>query len=546
MYHNEISIIGHKNPDTDSICSAIAYAYLKNTIDKENKYVPKRAGNINQETEFVLKNFKIEIPKYIEDVYNRVYDIELKCAPSIDKNLSLKNAYALMKQYDAHTLCITDNNFLTGVITVGDIAASTLDVYDNKIVSKAETPFSNIVETIEGTVLTGDINKNFTNGRVMIATSTPNAMTDNVSENDLVIIGNSFEAQFFSIKNGAQCMIVCSKTVDPSILEMAEERNCIVVSTLYDAYTVARLINQSMPVLYFMSSKKIISFRQDDFTESVKDVMSKVRYSYFPVVNQQNEYLGLISKRSFINMDKKKVILVDHNEKSQAVEGIDNAEILEIVDHHRIGGLQTCNPVFFRNQPLGCTSTIIYKLFKENEIEIPKEIAGIMCAAIISDTLMFRSPTCTLEDKITAEKLAKTAEIDIEHFAEEMFSAGSNISNKTVKDIFYQDYKTFSSGGITFGVSQVTSPSKKQLEELKDEVTLFINDMFESSGLNMVFCLLTNIIDQTSIIVFKGHDAKSLLQSAFELDITEDYIILSNLVSRKKQFIPSLIRALEQ
>lgn len=547
MYQKEISVIGHKNPDTDSICSAIAYSYLKNILDSSNNYLPKRAGKINQETEFVLKKFSVELPKYIEDVYNRVYDIELKDVPSVNKKISMKNAYALMKENDAHTICITENDKLTGIITVGDIASSSLDVYDNKIVSRAKTPFSNIVETIEGTVLTGDINHNFTEGRVIIATSTPNSMTDNVEEDDLVVIGNSFEAQFFSIKNGAKCMIVCSKNpVDSSILEMAEQKNCIVVLTSYDAYTVARLINQSMPVEYFMNNKSLITFRQDDFTENVKEVMSKIRYSYFPVVGAQNEYLGLISKRSFINMDKKKVILVDHNEKGQAVEGIEGAEILEIVDHHRIGGLQTCNPVYFRNQPLGCTSTIIYKLYKENEIDIPPQIAGIMCASIISDTLMFRSPTCTSEDKNIAEKLAKIADINIEQFAEEMFGAGSDMSNKTIKEIFYQDYKTFSSNGITFGVSQITSPSKKQLEELEEEVCIFINDMFKGSGLNMVFCLLTNIIDQTSIVIFKGHGAKSLLQVAFEQEITDNTILLYNLVSRKKQFIPSLIRALEQ
>lgn len=543
----EITVVGHKNPDTDSICSAIAYANLKNQTDSAH-FVAKRCGDISKETAYVLDRFSIAYPPCISDVRTQVSDIEIKRVEGVSGDISIKKAYGLMKKQNAVTLAVTKaDNRIEGVITIGDIAASDMDVYDSKIVSKANTSYKNIVETLDGRVLCGDINGYFSEGKVTIAANTPDRMEEYICEKDLVVTGNRFESQFFAIEMGVSCMVVCTNNdVADTILKHAKDKGCVIISSPYDSYTVARLINQSMPIKYFMSSKNLLTFNIDDFTNDVKEVMAKNRHRYFPVLDEKGAYIGQISKRSFLDMEKKKLILVDHNEKNQAVDGIEYADILEIIDHHRLGSLETMNPVFFRNQPLGCTATIVYQMYNENEIEISAEIAGILCAAIISDTLMFRSPTCTQVDKLAAEHLAKVAGINIQEFAEEMFSAGSSLKELGDEEIFYQDYKEFSNGGIDFGVGQVTSMNANDLQILKGRMNEFMDKLVARSSKDMMVIMLTNIIDESSILVFKGAKAKELLGLAYGSDFDGDSLFVSGMVSRKKQLIPDLIQAIQQ
>ena len=437
MRNNKIYVIGHKNPDTDSICSAIAYAYLKNQID-DREYVAKRAGQVNEETQFVLDYFNIEIPGYVNDIGTQVKDIEIRETKGVSRKISLKRAWNLMKELNVVTLPITNHGRLEGVITTEDIAEAYMDVRDSKILSTAHTAYSNIVDTVDGTMICGNIEAYYTEGKVLIAAANPDLMENYIEEGDLVILGNRYESQLCAIEMNAGCIVVCEgANVSMTIRKMAEEHNCTVISSPHDTYTVARLINQSMSISYFMSRENLITFRTDDFTEDIKSVMGKKRYRDFPVEDKKGKYVGMISRRNLLNADKKKIILVDHNERSQAVDGLENAEILEIIDHHRIGSLETVSPVFFRNQPLGCTATIIYQLFMEAGVNVPADMAGLLCAAILSDTLMFRSPTCTAIDKMVAEKLAKIANINIEKFSTDMFKAGSNLKSKSPEEIFY-------------------------------------------------------------------------------------------------------------
>lgn len=544
---NEITVIGHKNPDTDSICSAIAYANLKNHISSAN-YVAKRCGDISKETSYVLDRFSVAYPPYINDVRTQVSDIEIKQVDGVSGDISIKKAYSIMKKHNAVTLVATKaDNRIDGVITIGDIAASDMDVYDSRIVSKANTSYKNIVETIEGRVLCGDIDGYFNEGRVTVAANTPDLMEDYIGPKDLVITGNRFESQFFAVEMGVSCIVVCTNNqVSEIVLRNAKEKGCIIISSPYDSYTVARLINQSMPIKYFMTSKNLLKFNIDDYTNDVKDVMAKNRHRYFPVLNEKDEYIGQISKRSFLDMEKKKIILVDHNEKNQAVDGIQYAEILEIIDHHRLGSLETINPVFFRNQPVGCTASIVYEMYNENGVEITPEIAGILCAAIISDTLMFRSPTCTTVDKLAAENLANIAEINIQEFAEQMFSAGSSLKELSDEEIFYQDYKEFSNSGINFGVGQITSMNVNDLQTIKIRMNDYMDKLVAKSGMDMIIIMLTNIIDESSILLFKGTKAKEFLEIAYGSEFDGDSIFVPGMVSRKKQLIPDLMQAIQQ
>ena len=547
-HEKEVIVIGHKNPDTDSICSAIAYADLKQKLTGK-KYTPKRAGEVSKETAFALSYFGVSAPGFLADVRTRVCDMEIKEVPAVDGKISIKQAYSLMKDNDASTVCITDEDGCPeGLITISNIAASDMDVYDNRIVSKAKTPYENIVRVLEAKVICGDIRGTFEEGRVTIAANTPEMMVDYVAEHDMVVIGNRFESQFFSIEMGASCIILCTNAEpNETIIERAEKKGCIILSSPYDSYTVARLINQSMPIDFFMTAHHILSFSLEDYTDDVKEVMARERHRYFPVLDEHGRYIGQISKRSFLATEKKQVILVDHNEKNQAIDGVENADILEIIDHHRLGGLESINPVFFRNQPLGCTATIVYQMFCESGVTIERSIAGLLCSAILSDTLMFRSPTCTQADEAAAQALAEIAGIDIPQYAQQMFEAGSDLSSRSIEEIFYQDYKTFSAAGVNFGVGQITSVSDAGLRQQIPALRELMQEKVQKDPSTMLFFLLTNIIEESSIVLCCGTQAEEILKQSNHLEeIPEEGLLLPGMVSRKKQFVPSIIATLQQ
>lgn len=547
-HKRKITVIGHKNPDTDSVCSAIAYAELKNRLTNSDLYVPRRAGEINAETRFVLKQFQTDVPELVEDVGTQVRDIQIREIDGVAGSISLKNAYTLMKEKNVVTLpIVTKDGYLEGLITIGDIATSYMDVYDSSILSKAKTSYRNIMETLDAELLVGDENALFDAGKVLVAAANPDLMEDYIAEHDLVITGNRYETQLCAIEMNAACIIICEgATASLTIRKMAEAKGCTVLSTPHDTYTVARLINQSMPIEYFMIKEKIDSFRTTDFVDEIREVMTKKRTRDFPILDTKGKYRGMISRRNLLDMKKKQVILVDHNEKSQAADGVENTEILEIIDHHRLGTMETMSPVFFRNQPLGCTATIIFQMYRENQVEIPKQIAGLLCSAILSDTLMFRSPTCTPADQAAAKELAKLAEIDVETYANEMFLAGSNLSNKSEEEIFFQDFKKFSTENVTFGVSQITSLNKGELDMIGSRIKPSLSRFLENQQVDMVFFMLTDIVKESTTLLYAGEDVESLLEVLYGHVGAEGSMELAGMVSRKKQLVPALIRAIEQ
>ena len=549
-----VLITGHKNPDTDSICAAISYSRLKNKINNTDRYIPCRAGNPNAETSFVLEHFKVDAPLLLDNVKTQVSDIAYRKTPGVSKNMSLKQAYQMMRDGHVVTLpAVNQNGILEGLITMSDIAKSYMNVYDSAIISTAETPFKNILETLEATLITGDANRNCQDGKVLIAAANPEMMNYYIEPHDIVILGNRAESQLSALDNGADCIIICEgANASPTIKALAEQNGMIIMVTSYDAYTAARLINQSIPISFFMTKEGILSFEEEDTVDEIKDVMAKKRHRDFPVISKDGRYLGMLSRRNLLGASGKQVIMVDHNELGQAVDGMENAEILEIIDHHRLGTIQTLGPVYFRNQPLGCTSTIVYLMYQENKVEIDPQTAGLMMSAIISDTLLFRSPTCTKTDEMAGRALAEIAGVDIEKYAMEMFSAASDLKQKTDREIFYQDFKTFTAGDIHFGVSQVSSLNEEELLSLKPRLFHFAKEALGEENLDMAFVMLTNILKQDTLLLAVGHRADSLIQNAFLLEPKKESFdfsgeeiegftaVLENVVSRKKQLIPPL------
>ncbi len=541
-----VYVIGHKNPDTDSICSAIAYAELKNRL-QEGGYCAARAGQINQETQYVLNFFQASAPKYIEDVRTDVRDIEIRKTKGVSGQISLKKAWNMMRALGVVTLPITEDQNLQGLITIGDIANAYMDVYDNCSLSVAHTPYRNILETLDGVMLIGDEEEVYEKGEVVIAAANPDVMEDYIHEGDMVILGNRYESQLCAIEMNAACIVVCMDAkVSRTICKLAQEHSCNIIVTPHDTFTVARMINQSMPISHFMKEDNLITFKLTEKTDDIKGIMGQKRYRDFPILDMEGKYIGMISRRNLLNLRKKQVILVDHNEASQTVDGIEHADILEIIDHHRIGTLETLEPVFFRNQPLGCTATIIYQMYQENGIEIPKNIAGLLMAAILSDTLMFRSPTCTAVDQAAAERLSEICGVEIEEFSIDMFSAGSDMSSKTPAEIFNQDRKKFQVNEHEFIVAQINSMNSIELDEIKEKLNPYLGEEFGNLGVEMCYVMLTNIVKEKTELLCFGEHAKEVARSAFQLPEDAVDIKLKGLVSRKKQLIPSIVTVLQQ
>lgn len=542
----KIFVIGHKNPDTDSICSAIAYADIKNRTTQSKRYVPKRAGQINEETEYVLNRFGVQPPGYLSNVGTQVKDMDIRISPEADKNMSLKNAWDMMQENGIVSLPIRDKEGkLEGLITIGDIAKTYMDTTDSYLLSNARTQYRRIADTIGGKVVEGNEHGYFVKGKVLVGTANPQMMKKYMNEDDMIIMGDREEDHLEAISQNVSCIIVgMGIEVTEKVIKLAHEKSIVIIMSPYDTFTIARLINQSIPVRYVMKTENLVTFNMEDYTDDIQEVMVKNRHRAFPVVDKRGRCAGTISRRNFLDMHKKKVILVDHNEKDQAVDNIEKADIMEIIDHHKLGSLETITPISFRNQPVGCTATIMYQIYGEQKLEISSKIAGLLCAAIISDTLMFRSPTCTLQDKMAAGALALIADIDIEDFAKEMFKAGSNLKDKSPEEIFYQDYKKFiAEGEIMFGVGQISSMDSEELQEIKEKLLPFLVSECGRHDISRVYFMLTNIIEESTELLYYGEGSQEMAEIAFNMKPDNGSFHLKGVVSRKKQLIPAMMEA---
>ena len=545
---HKVVVIGHRNPDTDSICSAIAYAELKNrtsTLVCE----PRRAGKMNQETEFVLKKFGVTPPRMCTDVNPKIRDVDYREMPGIPGSTSLRRAWKIMRDQQIDTLSITsEDNELEGIITVKDLATANMDVFDTEVLAKSRTSYENILETLNGTMVVGNADAVCTTGHIKIGTATPEMLESSVEKGDIVILSNRYESQLCAIEKEASLLIICNGAkVGRTIQRIADETGVAIMTTPVDTYAAGKLISQCAPISYYMTRDNILKFTLVTPVADVLRVMAKVRHRYFPILDEEGKYCGMVSRRNVIALRKRRIILVDHNEATQAVEGFDQAEILEIIDHHRIGSLETSGPVYFRNQPVGCTATIITQMYDENGMEIPPQIAGLLLAAILSDTLVFRSPTCTPLDEALAKRLAKIAGVDIDEFASEMFEAGEKLDGKTAEEVFLQDFKVFMCGDIRFGVAQGSYMTRKNLLAAEALLQPYLEEARNKQNVEDIYMLLTDVPKEESVVISDGRYASEVLSDGFETQPAEDgSFTLPGVVSRKKQFIPALMTAYQE
>lgn len=542
-----VYVSGHRNPDTDSICSAIAYSYLLNATNKYNA-VPVRLGEINRETEYVLKRFGVEHPVLLKTVKQKVEDLNYDKVTVFSKDLTLKTAWFLLKQQNLKSAPILDEHGqLLGLLSTSNIIEGYMDQWDSEVLKKAKTPVENVIDTLEANVIYLNESLKVVEGDIHIAAMSGSEAKKRIHENDVVIVGGDRSDDLEELISVKPSLIVLtgSLTADENVVKKCEEQGISIISTPFNTYQTSQQIVQAIPVEYVMIKGDIKTFSTDDTLDYMKEVMSETRYRGYPVIDLNNRCVGSISRFALLKGLRKKVILVDHNERGQSIPGIEEADILEIVDHHRVADIQTVGPLMFRGEPLGSTATIVTKIFDELDVEMPSHIAGLLLGAVVSDTLLFKSPTCTPVDTKIAKKLAKIAGVDIQEFAMEMFKAGTSLVGKTVDEIFNQDFKKFSFDNLQVGVAQVNSMDIEGFLPYKKDMLDYMNKFAEDNNLEFTLLLLTDIINANSEI-FVGGPRPELVEKAFNVQLTECQGTLVGVISRKKQVVPAITAVMSE
>ncbi len=537
---NTVYIIGHKNPDSDAICSAVSYAYFKREHDGMDA-VPCRLGPVNSETRFILDYFGVEEPLLLENIYTQIKDIKYDKPLTVSEAWPMLAAWQLMQQSGSGTVCVSDSTGrFIGLATLGDLAKVYLSEMNN--IGEYSIPIKNAASVLSGEII------NYGGGRlggnILVAAMSLDETVKRIKAGDTIIVGDRPYIQKAAVEYGAGTIIVTGGTMpDRDITDLAANRGTGIILTSCDTFEAVKCISQSIPLSYIMRNSDIVTFKENEYIHEVTNTMSHYKYRSFPVLNENGAVIGLISRRHVLDYESKNVILVDHNEFSQTVDGINEANILEIIDHHRLGGAITDKPILFRNQPVGCTSTIIYGIYKDAGITPPPAMAGIMCAAILSDTLIFKSPTCTPKDTEAARGLAAAADIDIDRFAAKMFEEGTSLSGKSLEEIFYTDFKEFRTEGLRIGVGQLNVMA--DLGGIKKELLAYMQDIQKKSGYDLLLLMLTNIVDEGSEMLWAS-EHKDVLETAFSVNIDGGSFYLPGVVSRKNQVIPPIMRAVRK
>ena len=542
-----VYVSGHRNPDTDSICSAIAYSYLLNATNKYNA-VPVRLGEINRETEYVLKRFGVEHPVLLKTVKQKVEDLNYDKVTVFSKDLTLKTAWFLLKQQNLKSAPILDEHGqLLGLLSTSNIIEGYMDQWDSEVLKKAKTPVENVIDTLEANVIYLNEALKVINGDIHIAAMSGNEAKKRIHENDVVIVGGDRSDDLEELISVKPSLIILtgSLTSNEHVVNKCKEQGISIVSTPFNTYQTSQQIVQAVPVEYVMIKGDIKTFSTDDTLDYMKEVMSETRYRGYPVIDLNNRCVGSISRFALLKGLRKKVILVDHNERGQSIPGIEEADILEIVDHHRVADIQTVGPLLFRGEPLGSTATIVTRMFEEQDVEMPSHIAGLLLGAVVSDTLLFKSPTCTPVDTKIAKKLAQIAGVDIQEFAMEMFKAGTSLVGKTVDEIFNQDFKKFSFDNLQVGVAQVNSMDIEGFLPYKKDMLDYMNKFAEDNNLEFTLLLLTDIINANSEI-FVGGPRPELVEKAFNVQLTDRQGTLEGVISRKKQVVPAITAVMSE
>ena len=539
-----IYTIGHRNPDTDSICSAIGYAHLKQALGEN--VVAARAGKINAETKYALEHFQVEQPLLLTDLYPRVKDITIDCKIVVKQHDTLRHLGEVMREHDLKSVPVTDSKgVLVGIVTVSDLAQRYFQELGMQNLANMRVRYRDIIQATDSQVLVSGEEGEFIKGNVRIAAGSLNTIKSVIKPHDIVLIGDRHDETIIDcVKQGIACLIVTGNgRVSADVIEEAEASHVFVLSTPYDTYTVARLINQCVPIRRIMHDNPVC-FKPMDLLSDIKGPMEANTYRNFPVV-ENGHIVGLVSRDRLMVSERERVILVDHNERGQAVEGIEEAKIVEIIDHHRLGGIQTSEPIYTHAEPVGCTATIVANMHWHRDIDIPASIAGLLLSAIISDTVLFKSPTCTEYDKMTAKRLAEIAGVDINEYGLAMLKAGSGIGDMTPSEIAKNDLKEFRIGDYRIIVSQISVMDEKEVLDLEPELIEAMGHICEKEGFDMSLVMVTNILEEATTLLYSG-SPKTLIGEAFHKDASGTHIYLPGVMSRKKQIIPPLSEAVKR
>lgn len=548
----EVLVLGHRNPDTDAIASSIAYAYLKNRLWQKEAAAAGRqpahvavaacVGPVNPETAFVLSRFGIPAPRVVPDVRLRVADVMEPVAVRVGPETTLLEIGRAMQESGANSLPVTgEGGELVGIVTAGDIAKKYLEEQSLASLAESPLPVDNLQRTLDAERLTGDP-KAVAAGKIVIAAMSPENLRRYLEPGDLVVVGDRPSAQKAALTAGAAVLVVTGGyAVAPEVTALARERGAAVLCTRADTYTAARLLNMSQPVGLSMT-RKVVTFAETDLLDAARKVMVKTKYRRYPVVDDRGRLVGVLSRGGLLDVHGKPVILVDHNERVQAADGIAEADVWEVVDHHRLGDLQTLSPILFRNEPVGSTSTIVARMYAEAAEELPQELAGLLLSAVLSDTLGFQSPTTTPLDREVAEFLSARAGVEAGEFAREVLRAGTALAGQEPRDIIREDFKEFAFGGRKVGVAQVETMDMDEVEALAPALRREMESLAEEKGLDLVLLMVTDLWRGGSTLYAAGRDT-AVVEDAFGRPLVGQAVYLPGVMSRKKQIIPPLARA---
>ncbi len=545
MNHTKpIYVTGHRNPDTDSICSAIGYAHLKQALG-ENA-VPARAGKINAETKYALEHFKMEQPLLLTDLYPRVKDVTLECKIVVKQHDTLRHLGEVMREHNLKSVPVTDSKgTLVGIVSVSDLAKRYFQELGMQNLADMRVRYRDIIAATDSKVIVSGEEGDTIKGNVRIAAGSIKTIKNTIGENDIVIIGDRHDETLIDCVNqGISCLIVSNNgRVPADVIEEGEKKGMFVLSTPYDTYTVARLINQCVPIRRIMHPDPVC-FKPMDLLSDIKGTMESTNYRNYPVL-ENGRLVGLVSSDQLMVPERERVILVDHNERGQAVEGIEEARVLEIIDHHRIGGVQTSEPIYMHSEPVGCTATIVANMHWHRDVDIPPSIAGLLLSAIISDTVLFKSPTCTPYDKKTAERLAEIAGVDLQEYGMALLKAGSGIGDMTPQEIVKNDLKEFNIGDYRIIVSQISVMDPKEVMDIEPKLIETMHELCEKEGFDMSLVMVTDILQEATYLLYSG-SPKTLIGEAFKKDASGTHVYLPGVMSRKKQIIPPLSEAVKR
>lgn len=532
-------IFGHKNPDTDTVCSSIALSYLKNELG--GKTMPKVLGNINNETKFVLDHFKVPVPSYLNDVRVRIKNIKYDKKAYINEYSSIDAAFKLMQKQNITAIPLVDEKRkLTGYVTLKEIARYLIN--GNKEI--VNTTLDNIIDTLNAKVITKF--DDLISGDILIAGLEDRTLKKSIelSSKDILIVGDRSKVLEYAIESKVKLIILpLNINIDKKIIKKAELNHINIIASELDSFQIASKILLSNYIKNINTNKSPVTVNNDDYFTDFKTMTHKVNHTNYPVINNKNECLGLIRLTGPNDYEKQKVILVDHNNLAQSVDGIEEADILEIIDHHNLGAIGTSVPINFRSKPVGCTSTMLYDLFVEEKVSIPKNIAGLMLSAILSDTLLLTSPTTTEDDRFAAVKLANIAKVDIDTYGLEMLKAASSIAGKSVAELINMDLKTYSVGNKTLGISQIMT---MDFDTIKENIDEFINKLNEMVNTNysIVVIFITDIIKNGSYVLYNTKSV-DIIADSFGIKNIHQGVFLPKMVSRKKQILPAILNIVD-